>query len=96
MLLCVCVCVCVSDCGVLSAVQIFVCLLVAFSYPLQSHPCRKCVMSLLDNTAGQGQGQGQGQRGAVTVDYRYRLRYIVITVSEHMCPSCVCVVMYVW
>ena len=59
--------------GILASLQIFVSLLVLFSYPLQSHPCRKSILSLLDQRALQ--------RGVVLSDYRYKIRYVVITVS---------------
>ena len=55
-----------------STARLFVSLLVAFSYPLQSHPSRKSLMSLMNHYI---------DNDAEISDNVYNFRYMLITVS---------------
>jgi hypothetical protein len=85
-----------------SVARLLVCLLVAFSYPLQAHPARKCILTLaaklLDREYQEGahdedsaDRRSAARGGAVAVptqsaSEREQTRFLGITVSKQTKP----------
>lgn len=70
---------------VITVARVFVTLLVAFSYPLQCHPARCCLMTFWSSVSSKDQ--------EITPE-TYTFRYVVITVSQYMWAACMYVRMY--
>ena len=79
----------ISGTELTSTARLFVSLLVAFSYPLQAHPARKCILTLLSTTL-------DANKSTEPSYHVLHMRYIGITVSyllsyhyyQYLFPEC--------